>query len=465
MELKKLTESLSSDPNTPVPASPVATQPGTPIPPGQNKVPVLNILFFFLWLSGKVPAQKKFLSQKKKPCCFFWIAEKTESLLGTAEDKETTEQDSKKLSEQEVSPLFFFLPLSITLILFSFIVLSVFSWFITLQPHSSSSEGSSVKLGHLLTHLSVLYPLSSFSCCCPVWFVFPPPPSADLQCRSSTWEGSWQRRGQGQLRRENRRWAKQNRVALHKDGAICQPKRVRFEKNRAVIQSKLAEKWVVHDWCAAFFFLRLFFNWVFFFSFFFCYPQWIPAKKQGSRQKREILTLLWQNLKTRKTSQVYVLLILVQMVPCAVLGVHIYLFFYIFMFAVADDMKSDDALEGRLNGDKDSLDEMEESRKEDKNGFKAKFMFNIADGGFTGKNKALRLCFDPKWSSIDQRSDGVKGCSCWNDIFLLGTQFLTRINSIVFIFRFSMSKKGEKHQHSVEICYSVGLTHFRDSGL
>ena len=31
MELKKLTESLSSDPNTPVPASPVATQPGTPV--------------------------------------------------------------------------------------------------------------------------------------------------------------------------------------------------------------------------------------------------------------------------------------------------------------------------------------------------------------------------------------------------------------------------------------------------
>uniref|UniRef100_A0A3Q0S0U4 Chromodomain helicase DNA binding protein 5 n=1 Tax=Amphilophus citrinellus TaxID=61819 RepID=A0A3Q0S0U4_AMPCI len=47
------------------------------------------------------------------------------------------------------------------------------------------------------------------------------------------------------------------------------------------------------------------------------------------------------------------------------------------------DVKSEDALEGRLNGDKDTLDEMEESRKEDKNGFKAKFMFNIADGGFT----------------------------------------------------------------------------------
>uniref|UniRef100_A0A669C7M8 Chromodomain helicase DNA binding protein 5 n=1 Tax=Oreochromis niloticus TaxID=8128 RepID=A0A669C7M8_ORENI len=47
------------------------------------------------------------------------------------------------------------------------------------------------------------------------------------------------------------------------------------------------------------------------------------------------------------------------------------------------DVKSEDALEGRLNGDKDTLDEMDESRKEDKNGFKAKFMFNIADGGFT----------------------------------------------------------------------------------
>nr|XP_015813897.2 chromodomain-helicase-DNA-binding protein 5 isoform X1 [Nothobranchius furzeri] len=48
-----------------------------------------------------------------------------------------------------------------------------------------------------------------------------------------------------------------------------------------------------------------------------------------------------------------------------------------------DDVKSEDALEGRLNGDKDTLDEMEENRKEEKNGFKAKFMFNIADGGFT----------------------------------------------------------------------------------
>uniref|UniRef100_A0A8C6PYF9 Chromodomain-helicase-DNA-binding protein 5-like n=1 Tax=Nothobranchius furzeri TaxID=105023 RepID=A0A8C6PYF9_NOTFU len=55
----------------------------------------------------------------------------------------------------------------------------------------------------------------------------------------------------------------------------------------------------------------------------------------------------------------------------------------VFCVTPADDVKSEDALEGRLNGDKDTLDEMEENRKEEKNGFKAKFMFNIADGGFT----------------------------------------------------------------------------------
>uniref|UniRef100_A0A3Q4H4F1 Chromodomain-helicase-DNA-binding protein 5-like n=1 Tax=Neolamprologus brichardi TaxID=32507 RepID=A0A3Q4H4F1_NEOBR len=91
MELKKLNESVSSDPNTPVPASPVATQPSTPIP-----------------------------------------QEKTESFLGTAEDKEATEPESKKLSEQEVSP-FFSLPLTTTFFLFSFIVLSIISWVITLE--------------------------------------------------------------------------------------------------------------------------------------------------------------------------------------------------------------------------------------------------------------------------------------------------------------------------------------------
>nr|XP_057910751.1 chromodomain-helicase-DNA-binding protein 5 isoform X1 [Doryrhamphus excisus] len=48
-----------------------------------------------------------------------------------------------------------------------------------------------------------------------------------------------------------------------------------------------------------------------------------------------------------------------------------------------DDVKSEDAADSRLNGDKDTLDELEDARKEEKNGFKTKFMFNIADGGFT----------------------------------------------------------------------------------
>ncbi|KPP73384.1 chromodomain-helicase-DNA-binding protein 5-like [Scleropages formosus] len=61
VELKKLTESLSSDPNTPVPASPAATQPGTPIP-----------------------------------------SEKIEPLSGPPEDKESAEQESKKAPELEV---------------------------------------------------------------------------------------------------------------------------------------------------------------------------------------------------------------------------------------------------------------------------------------------------------------------------------------------------------------------------
>lgn len=56
------------------------------------------------------------------------------------------------------------------------------------------------------------------------------------------------------------------------------------------------------------------------------------------------------------------------------------------LFAPAEDAKNEDIMEGHLNGDRETLEEMDESKKEDKNGFKAKFMFNIADGGFTGKN-------------------------------------------------------------------------------
>uniref|UniRef100_A0A665XDR4 Chromodomain helicase DNA binding protein 5 n=1 Tax=Echeneis naucrates TaxID=173247 RepID=A0A665XDR4_ECHNA len=58
MELKKLTESVSSDPNTPVPASPVATQPGTPVPPGQSKVSTSVVLRLTptpkFWMKRKV---------------------------------------------------------------------------------------------------------------------------------------------------------------------------------------------------------------------------------------------------------------------------------------------------------------------------------------------------------------------------------------------------------------------------
>uniref|UniRef100_A0A7N6B1M1 DNA helicase n=1 Tax=Anabas testudineus TaxID=64144 RepID=A0A7N6B1M1_ANATE len=50
MELKKLTESVSSDPNTPVPASPVTTQPGTPVPAGQSPVSALTMFYFSLTL-------------------------------------------------------------------------------------------------------------------------------------------------------------------------------------------------------------------------------------------------------------------------------------------------------------------------------------------------------------------------------------------------------------------------------
>ncbi|KAG2459092.1 CHD5 protein, partial [Polypterus senegalus] len=60
-EVKKLLEGLSSDPNTPVPASPAATQPGTPL-----------------------------------------SAEKPEGMLGPAEDKEQVEQEGKKMPEQEI---------------------------------------------------------------------------------------------------------------------------------------------------------------------------------------------------------------------------------------------------------------------------------------------------------------------------------------------------------------------------
>ncbi|XP_036415850.1 chromodomain-helicase-DNA-binding protein 5 [Colossoma macropomum] len=51
--------------------------------------------------------------------------------------------------------------------------------------------------------------------------------------------------------------------------------------------------------------------------------------------------------------------------------------------AAPHELKSEDAAETQLNGDKEARDEADESHKDDKNGTKMRFMFNIADGGFT----------------------------------------------------------------------------------
>uniref|UniRef100_A0A3Q2Z037 Chromodomain-helicase-DNA-binding protein 5-like n=1 Tax=Hippocampus comes TaxID=109280 RepID=A0A3Q2Z037_HIPCM len=91
--------------------------------------------------------------------------------------------------------------------------------------------------------------------------------------------------------------------------------------------------------------------------------------------------LLQQNLKKAQfrkwTSQVFFFFYLFPL-----------LFSFFFLCVVgADEVKSEDAAtaDTRLNGDKDAPDESDDARKEDKNGFKTKFMFNIADGGFTGE--------------------------------------------------------------------------------
>ncbi|KAJ4940377.1 hypothetical protein JOQ06_026684 [Pogonophryne albipinna] len=203
MELKKLTESLSSDPNTPVPASPVATQPGTPIPP-----------------------------------------EKPESLLSAAEDKDTTEQYGKKVSEQE----------------------------------SSSAEAASA-----------------------------PEKAADSEESKASSE---EKTGDERDRTESPS-ATTEPSANSKESASKQPELSASQTSPRIEPSKEPEK----------------------------------SSEKGDTDSPSTKT------EDKET--------------------------------VADDMKSEDALEGRLNGDKDMLDEMDDSRKEDKNGYKVKFMFNIADGGFT----------------------------------------------------------------------------------
>uniref|UniRef100_A0A3B3RMD8 Chromodomain helicase DNA binding protein 5 n=1 Tax=Paramormyrops kingsleyae TaxID=1676925 RepID=A0A3B3RMD8_9TELE len=47
------------------------------------------------------------------------------------------------------------------------------------------------------------------------------------------------------------------------------------------------------------------------------------------------------------------------------------------------EAKTEDAAEGQVNGEKEIRDEMDDGRREDRGCYKNKFMFNIADGGFT----------------------------------------------------------------------------------
>ncbi|XP_061582952.1 chromodomain-helicase-DNA-binding protein 5 [Cololabis saira] len=205
MELKKLTESLSSDPNTPVPASPVATQPGTPVP-----------------------------------------AEKTESFLGSAEDKETAEQDGKKLLEQE--------PAS------------------SAEPTSAperAADGEEGKAG-------------------------PEDKAADEKSRTESPS------------------CKNDPSVNSKESAFKQAELLSGHTPPKMDHCKETEK---------------------------------------SSDRRDAAGSPLEKAEDKENKP--------------------------------DDVKSEDMLEGRLNGDKDTLDEMDDGRKEDKNGFKAKFMFNIADGGFT----------------------------------------------------------------------------------
>ncbi|XP_043978565.1 chromodomain-helicase-DNA-binding protein 5 isoform X2 [Gambusia affinis] len=204
LELKKLTESVSSDPNTPVPASPVATQPSTPVPP-----------------------------------------EKAESLVRNVEDKETTETDGKKLSEQEQAPC---------------------------------AELASV-----------------------------PEKAVDSDETKATSEEKT-----GDERNTTKSpMTKAEPPAYPKESAFKPAELPSSHTSPKTDPCKEAEK---------------------------------SSEKGEAGSPRE---------KTEDKEN------------------------------KPDDVKSDDALEGRLNGDKDTLDELDESRREDKNGFKAKFMFNIADGGFT----------------------------------------------------------------------------------
>lgn len=113
-----------------------------------------------------------------------------------------------------------------------------------------------------------------------------------------------------------------------------------------------------------------------------------PREKSEDKENKPGTRRTLQNLKWQRAQKGQQKLCSWRKTSCLfVVSLHGYLLSKhpVFCVTPADDVKSEAALEGRLNGDKDTLDEMDESRKEEKNGFKAKFMFNIADGGFTGE--------------------------------------------------------------------------------
>uniref|UniRef100_A0A8C1I8S5 Chromodomain helicase DNA binding protein 5 n=1 Tax=Cyprinus carpio TaxID=7962 RepID=A0A8C1I8S5_CYPCA len=56
---------------------------------------------------------------------------------------------------------------------------------------------------------------------------------------------------------------------------------------------------------------------------------------------------------------------------------------YVVSAAIPHDLKSEDPPENQLNGEKDARDNTDEFHRDDKNSIKTRFMFNIADGGFT----------------------------------------------------------------------------------
>uniref|UniRef100_A0A674F7A2 Chromodomain helicase DNA binding protein 5 n=1 Tax=Salmo trutta TaxID=8032 RepID=A0A674F7A2_SALTR len=110
LELKKLTESLSSDPNTPVPASPAATPqpPGTPVPPGQS-----HICFLFFCQVSLIEITKNIYIFSKRDLAK--IAPKSEDmpvpegrLNGEKEAQEETEDIRREVEKNGFKMRFMF---------------------------------------------------------------------------------------------------------------------------------------------------------------------------------------------------------------------------------------------------------------------------------------------------------------------------------------------------------------------